>query len=106
MALEYASGKSEASFLVHSCKTESDVRLVLPHCLPRRDDLTVEVGKAHQIIIDKDVSIHAPHGKRRQTMTEQTQRFNHEFCQTDLVMAGKTSFSSLVKGQNVSSMPL
>ena len=60
MALEYASGKSEASFLVHSCKTESDVRLVLPHCLPRRDDLTVEVGKAHQIIIDKDVSIHAP----------------------------------------------
>ena len=98
MALEYASGKSEASFLVHSCKTES--------CLPRRDDLTVEVGKAHQIIIDKDVSIHAPHGKRRQTMTEQTQRFNHEFCQTDLVMAGKTSFSSLVKGQNVSSMPL
>ena len=30
-------------------------------------------------------------------------RFNHEFCRTDLVMTGTTSFSSLVKGQNVRS---
>ena len=46
-----------------------------------------------------------PLGKRRQTMPEHPQRLNHEFCLTDLVMTGKTSFSSLVKGQNVNSMP-
>ena len=78
--------------------------------IKRRDDKDKgEKAEEDKIPLAREgaVSIHAPpHGKRRQTMPEQPKRFNHEFCRTDLAMTGITSFSSMVKGQNVRSIPL
>ena len=60
-------------------------------------------GRRRPPLLNMSVSIHAPSREAASDNAGTAKRFNHEFCRTDLVMTGTTSFSSLVKGQNVRS---